>query len=77
MNPNMGKYRWWLTRQVLREAQPYLHNDFGLPFREYVKDYYQRNALTITYLDGGTWATGQSFRVVKGGCVIVVTVDGF
>ena len=70
-----GKYRLWLTREIISEAKPYLDQDFNYSFRQYLLKYYFQGDLQITYL-GGTWSGGQNFRVELAPCIVIISIDG-
>lgn len=73
MNPNNGKYRGWLAWRIIKESKPIMDDVYSYSLGQYVQKYYFTSELSIQY-QGGTWASGQNFRVQLGGCVVIVSI---
>lgn len=72
-----GKLKLWVAAPVLMKAKSAMSAEFPqYSFSDFLKAYYITEELGIEYL-GGTWESGQTFRVAMGGGnVIVVIGDG-
>ena len=72
-----GKLRLWVSAPVLIKAKTVMASQFpNYSLSDFIKAYYITGELGIEYM-GGSWGSGQTFRVeMQDGNPIIVVVDG-